>query len=87
MEQPTKIEIDNKLNGIIEEKIPREDVGEWALNYIRNDENIEITDLNAWRYLVAISNVDELISPDNYLYSIEDIQQWMREYEYLNKSL
>jgi hypothetical protein len=80
MEQPTKIEIDNKLNELIEEKILREDISEWALYYIRNDENIEIVDLNAWRYLVAISNVDEMISPTNYLYAIEDIQQWMKEY-------
>lgn len=80
MEQPTKIEIDNKLNELIEERILREDISEWALYYIRNDENIEIVDLNAWRYLVAISNVDEMISPNNYLYAIEDIQQWMKEY-------
>lgn len=80
MEQPTKIEINNKLNELIEEKILREDISEWALYYIRNDENIEIVDLNAWRYLVAISNVDEMISPNNYLYAIEDIQQWMKEY-------
>jgi hypothetical protein len=41
---------------------------------------LKVFDLNAWRYLLAISNVDEMISPNNYIYAIEDIQQWMREY-------
>jgi hypothetical protein len=41
MEQPTKVETDNKLNELIEKKVLREDISEWALDYIRNVESIE----------------------------------------------
>jgi len=41
MEQPTKVETDNKLNELIEKKVLREDISEWALVYIRNVESIE----------------------------------------------
>lgn len=81
MRQPTKNDITNKLNNVIIGKISREDVGEWAMGYIHNDTNVEIEDINAWHYLVAVSNIDEMISPDEYLYDKNDIIKVIESYQ------
>lgn len=80
MKQPTKYEITKKINLVLEKNISREDVGEWAINLIRNDKNIYIEDIDAWHYLVAISNIDEMIEPGKYLFSEEDIRDMVRVY-------
>ena len=79
MIQPKTDEITNKLKKIIDNEITREDVGRWALEFIRNDDDVEVEDIKAWHYLVAVSSIDEMIAPDEYLYSIEDIECWIEE--------
>lgn len=80
MKQPTREEITQKIQLVLNEKITRESVYEWAQNYIRNDDIIELEDIDAWHYLIAISNIDEMIAPNNYLFDKEDIQNIMKEY-------
>lgn len=80
MTQPTKAEITEKLQGVLNSVYRREFVGEWALNYITNDDTIEISDINAWNYLVDISSIDLMLSPTEYLYSKEDIKSWIENY-------
>ena len=77
--QPKREEITNKLKEIINGEITREEVGTWALEFIRNDSSIEVRDIDAWHYLVLISSVDEMIALDEYLYSIEDIKEWIEK--------
>lgn len=79
MQQPKADEITNKLNEVIDYKTMREEVGQWTLEFIMNDDNIEINDIKAWHYLVTVSSVDEMIAPDEYLYSDEDIKEWIEE--------
>lgn len=79
MIQPKADEITNKLKKIIANEVTRENVGRWALEFIKNDDNIEVKDIKAWHYLVAVSSIDEMISPDEYLYSLEDIECWIEE--------
>lgn len=80
MEQPTKEEITKKVQLVLEGKLKREDVYEWAWTYIRNDDNINIVDIDAWHYLMAISGIDEMIASGVYLFDEEDIRNIMREY-------
>lgn len=80
MKQPTTEEITKKIKNIMDESISREEVCEWAINYIRNDDQIEIVDVKAWHYLVEISNMDEMIKPDIYLFNEEDIRNIMKKY-------
>ena len=79
MQQPKADEITKKLNEVLGRKTTREEVGRWALAFIVNDDNVEINDIKAWQYLVAVSGVDEMIAPDEYLYSAEDIKEWIEE--------
>lgn len=81
MQQPTKIQIVEKVSLILSGKNTREEVCEWASNYIRNDDIIELNDIEAWHFLVAISKIDEMIFPDIYLYSIDDIKEIMKEHQ------
>ncbi|NLK96355.1 MAG: DNA-binding protein [Clostridiales bacterium] len=79
MIQPKRDEITNKLKKIINNEITREEVGRWALEFIRNDDTVEVKDIEAWHYLVSVSSIDEMIAPNEYLYSIEDIEGWIAE--------
>lgn len=81
MKQPTKQEITKKINDVIIGRISREDVSEWAMEYIRNDGDVYIEDLNSWHYLVAISKIDEMLSPNEYLYDDSDIAKLIEEYQ------
>lgn len=79
MIQPKTDDITNRLKKIINNELTREEVGEWALAFIKNDDNIEVNDIKAWHYLVSVSSVDEMIAPDKYLYSIQDIKEWIEK--------
>ena len=65
MIQPKTDEITYRLKQVINNKMTREEVGKWALDLIRNDENVEVND------------IDEMIGPNDHLYSIEDIKGWI----------
>lgn len=80
MMQPTIDEITNQCKKVIAQKITREEVGTWALAFILNEDNVEIHDIKAWHYLVSVSGIDEMIAPHVYLYSIEDIESWINQY-------
>lgn len=86
MDQPTIEEISNKLIDVIYGKCSREKVGEWALNYISNDDAFDVVDFEAWHYLLGISGIDLMIVQDEYLYSVEDIMDWVEEYDETRKN-
>lgn len=80
MNQPTREEITQKLKLVLDGKLTREAICIWAVGYIRNDEQVCINDLGAWHYLVAISNIDEKIGPDDYLFQEDDIWAIVQKY-------
>ena len=79
MNQPTKEEITQKINSFLIGISTREDISKWAYSFIANDDCV-IDDIEAWYYLVDISMIDEMIYPNIYLYSIEDIQDIIKKY-------
>ena len=80
MKQPTREEITQKVEMVLDGRLKREAICIWAVNYIRNDEQICIYDLEAWHYLVEISNIDEMIGPNEYLFHEYDIQAIVKKY-------
>lgn len=80
MKQPTREEITQKINMVLDGSITRESVCRWAVDYIRNDDQICIDDLEAWHYLVEISDIDEMIGPNDYLFNEDDIQEILKKY-------
>lgn len=81
MEQPTKKIIIEKLKLMFEGKMTREELCEWSMSFIKNDSEISILDIEAWHYLVAISNIDEMIAPNEYLFIEADIRDIMHQYK------
>ena len=80
MKQPTKEEITKMVKMVLDGSRRREDICEWAVDFIRNDEKINIDDLKAWHYLVEISNIDEMIAPEDYLFNEDDIESIVNKY-------
>lgn len=79
MTQPTKDEITNHLKKVIAHEITREEVGAWAFTFIANDDNVEVNDVEAWHYLLSVSDIDLMIAPHQYLYSTQDIKALIEE--------
>lgn len=75
LRQPKREEITNKLKEIIDGKTTREEVAGWAFEFIINDDNVEVSHIKAWHYLVSVSGVGEMIASEQYIYSIEDIKE------------
>lgn len=78
MLQPSRKMITHKLLKVIYGELSREEVSDWAFKYIENDNEVEVTDIDAWHYLVSVSCIAEMIPPGIYLYSIEDIKTWLQ---------
>lgn len=78
MEQPSKRQVIEKLEAILDERLSREQVVDWAMEFINNDE-MELTDFQAWELLKRTGGVDAIESPDVYLYSFDDIKRWIAE--------
>lgn len=79
MEQPTKREIIGKLELILQGKISREKVADWASEYVMH-EDPNITDEKVWDLLQIVSGVDLKDSPDDYLHDGQDIKKWIEQY-------
>ena len=82
MNQPTKKEITKKVELVLSGKLTREELYQWANEFIRNDDSICINDIDAWHYLVEISNLDEMIAPEEYLFNEDDIRSIVGKYCY-----
>jgi len=81
MKQPKKDEITQKLKSVINQEIDRDEVADWAMDYIINDDKVIIEDIEAWHYLVAVSGIDTIAGPGKYLYMDEDFSNWIMEYD------
>ncbi|WP_071461328.1 DNA-binding protein [Bacillus massilinigeriensis] len=79
MGQPTKEEIINKLNMILQGKLSREDVADWASEYVMQDEPNIVDDI-VWDFLQVVSGVDLKDSPEEYLHVEQDIKDWIKKY-------
>ncbi|MDQ0271312.1 DNA-binding protein [Cytobacillus purgationiresistens] len=79
MRQPTREEIISKLKLILQGTISREEVADWASEYVMQDEP-NITDDIIWELLQIVSGVDLKANPDEYLHVEQDIKDWIDKY-------
>jgi hypothetical protein len=79
MSQPTREEIIDKLKMILLGKLTREEVADWASEYVMQDEP-NISDETVWELLQTVSGVDLKDSPDEYLHVEQDIIDWINKY-------
>lgn len=76
--QPKMLIIIEKLNGILNGEISRDDVSSWSLQFI-DDDDMRIDDLKVWELLKLVGSVDLYDSPESYLYMDDDIRKWILE--------
>jgi hypothetical protein len=75
-DQPTVESLIKKLQLVLDGKLSRETVADWALTFVMDDEpNIE--DEVIWELLQIISGIDIKESPAEYLHAEEDIKEWI----------
>ncbi|PAD10206.1 hypothetical protein CHH78_02505 [Shouchella clausii] len=79
MEEPTKKEIIDKLELVLQNKLTKEEVADWASKYVMTDDH-PVNDLTVFRFLKTVSGLDTLLGPEEYMYDDEDIKDWINKY-------
>ncbi|ATO27085.1 DNA-binding protein [Bacillus atrophaeus] len=79
MAEPKLIECINKMKKLLIGKTTREEVAEWAGTYVYADDP-EIEDDRVWDMLILLSGIDLKDSPETYLHSTDDINDWIKQY-------
>lgn len=74
MKQHTKEEISNMIALFLAGKTTRKEISDWAYIYINNDD-WQFENEDDWEYLLEIAMIDEMISPNVYLYSEDDVKE------------
>lgn len=75
---PSREELRCKLDGLCAGTETREQVAEWAMSII-DDDDVRVTDKVVWRVLEGLGAVD-LPAPDrDFLYTTEDFKAWKTE--------
>ncbi|MBX0319734.1 hypothetical protein [Shouchella clausii] len=78
MRKPTKKEIIDKLEPVLQNKLTKEEVADWASEYVMTYDLL-VTDLVVFDFLTVVSGLDTLESPGEYMYD-EDIRDWINKY-------
>lgn len=78
--QPTANEITINLYKVLEGKLQRSSVADWAMEYIRNDD-VEVNNISDWDLLKLVGSLDLFSMCNEYLYTNDDILAWINEYK------
>ncbi|MGW2819100.1 DNA-binding protein [Streptomyces sp. NPDC001415] len=70
--------IQDLLRGLINGSMEREDVADWAMEWITDHEG-EVTDPKVWDALIQLSGADLKDAPDEYLHGADDFLAWLKQ--------
>lgn len=76
--EPQRIDLISKISGILSGQEDRGSVSEWAVNIFDNDD-LKISDPIVLNYLKILGAVDLPSSDRDYLYTEEDLKEWIVE--------
>lgn len=77
--EPTKEEVLNRFKLILQGTMSREEVADWASEYVMQDFP-DVKDETAWQLLKIACGVDLKDSPDEYLHDEQNIKDWIKEF-------
>lgn len=77
--QPTKEELLSRFEFILQGEISREEVADWASEYVMQD-SPNVTDETVWELLILACGIDLKNSPDEYLHDEQNIKDWIKEF-------
>ncbi|PQV63258.1 hypothetical protein B1R32_11484 [Abditibacterium utsteinense] len=74
---PNRVTVLSHLENLIEEKSSRQEIADWASQFIRGDyDHVHVKDWPAWEMLSTLAGADIQDSPTQYLYGKEDFEDW-----------
>ena len=79
MAEPKMLDCLNKIRNVLKGMITREQVSDWAEIYVSSDDP-EIDDDQVWDMLILLSGIDLKDSPNSYLHSVDDLNDWIEKY-------
>ncbi|WP_254610270.1 DNA-binding protein [Bacillus tequilensis] len=79
LSEPKLIECINKIKNVLNEQATREEVSDWAGTYVYADDP-EGEDDRVWDMLILLSGIDLKDSPETYLHSTDDLNDWIKQY-------
>ncbi|HDC4527416.1 TPA: hypothetical protein O8U08_002805 [Enterobacter cloacae] len=74
---PSRYEIASVINKLKSGTLDRTNIAQWAFSIIDADD-IRITDQVAWKVIQSLGAVDLPSSDRDYLYGIDDYDDWLR---------
>ncbi|MDN0191733.1 DNA-binding protein [Bacillus stercoris] len=77
--EPNLLECTNKIKSVLTGQTTREEVSDWAGTYVYADEP-EGEDDRVWDMLILLSGIDLKDSPETYLHSTDDLNDWIKQY-------
>ncbi|MFE9890022.1 hypothetical protein [Streptomyces scopuliridis] len=77
----TFLEARRLLVGLLSGQVGREEVADWALDRIKDEEKNYSANTALWNLLDRLSGVDLKRSPESYLHGIEDFEAWLADAE------
>ncbi|MFB4366603.1 hypothetical protein [Bacillus sp. LR_6] len=77
--EPKLIECINKIKSVLNGQTTREEVSDWAGTYVYADDP-EVEDNRVWSMLILLSGIDLKDSPETYLHSTDDLNDWIKQY-------
>ncbi|WP_415749607.1 DNA-binding protein [Bacillus subtilis] len=76
---PKLLECINKIKSVLNGQTTREEVSDWAGTYIYADDP-EVKNDRVWDMLILLSGIDLKDSPETYLHSTDDLNDWIKQY-------
>ncbi|WP_250623579.1 DNA-binding protein [Bacillus subtilis] len=73
------IECINKIKSVLNGQTTREEVSDWAGTYVYAYDP-EVEDDRVWSMLILLSGIDLKDSPETYLHSTDDLNDWIKQY-------
>lgn len=89
LDRPTIEEINRRLHLVLEGKISREDLSDWAEKWQESFDRksgLRQHDVVVWKCLDTVSGIDLRDSPTSYLHNEEDILRWIESFGNLSVS-
>lgn len=79
LSEPKLIECINKIKSVLNGQTIREEVSDWVGPYIYADDP-EVENDRVWDMLILLSGIDLKDSPETYLHSTDDLNDWIKQY-------
>ncbi|WP_072917820.1 hypothetical protein [Desulforamulus aeronauticus] len=89
MNEPTLDDVIEKLQQVLEGKISREAVSNWAEKVsqcFESESSLSQNDISIWKALDILRGVDLKDSPKDYLHNEADIRNWILRFNAMIKS-